>query len=278
MISDKLNKNIRLKRKIIRWMKIIFLLYCIVGTALFFLQKKILFHPKALPKEYQYSFNVPFKEINIDISKTENLNIIQFNSKDSVHKGAVLYFHGNMENINHYARFADIFTKNGYIVYMVDYPGFGKTTGELTEQKVYGEAMQVYKLANKSFSSDSLIIYGRSLGTGIASQLATRVNCRRLILETPYSSIPDLFSSFAPIYPSELMSEFKFPVKEYLKEIKVPVTIFHGDKDEIIPYKCALKLKEVLKVGDEFITVPHGKHNNLFQFKIVTNKIDSLLN
>ncbi len=273
----KQNDNRYLVRKILRMIKIIALVYSVIGIGLYFLQEKILLHPEKLDGDYVYHFDVPFKEINIPINKNENLNLVQFFPRDSVREGVVLYFHGNKMNINHYAKYADNFTKFGYEVWMPDYPGFGKTTGELTEKKLYDEALLVYKLANTHFSEDSIIIYGRSFGTGIASQLATVKDCRRLILETPYYSIPALFAHYAFIYPTNSMSKFKLRVNEYLKEVKAPVTIFHGTKDEIIPYSSTEKLKKILKPADEFITIEKGKHNNLNDFTIFHQKLDSLL-
>ena len=85
-------------------------------------------HPKRLPPDYKFQFNFPFKEINIPFNKKDNLNLVQF-FPDQVSKGVVLYFHGNRENINRYAKYAANFTKHGYEVWMTDYPGFGKTTG-----------------------------------------------------------------------------------------------------------------------------------------------------
>jgi uncharacterized protein len=87
-----------------------------------------------------------------------------------------------------------------------------------------------------------------------------------------------LFSHYAPIYPTDRMSHFKFPVAEYLKEVKVPVTIFHGTADNIIAYSSAEKLKKNLKPGDEFITIENGGHNNLNNFPLYHSKLDSLLN
>ena len=139
------------------------------------------------------------------------------------------------------------------------------------------EALVAFRLANKRFKADSIIIYGRSFGTGIASQLATMVDCRRLILETPYYSIPALFSYYAPIYPTSYMSKLKLPVNEYLKDVTVPVTIFHGTDDGVIPYSVTKKLKEVLKPTDEFITIEKGRHNNLGDFILFHQKLDSLL-
>lgn len=263
------------KQLVFRSIKILLLIYVVVGIALYYFQEKIFLHPGPLTADYV--FNVPFKEINIPISKTENFNIVQFFPKDSARKGVVLYFHGNMKNIYHYAKAANNFTKSGYEVWMPDYPGFGKTTGELTEKKLYEEALVAYRLANKRFKADSIIIYGRSFGTGIASQLATMVNCRRLILETPYYSVPDLFGYYAPIYPTSFMSKLKLPVNEYLKDVTVPVTIFHGTDDGVIPYSVTKKLKGVLKTTDEFITIEKGEHNNLNDFPLFHQKLDSLL-
>ncbi len=266
------------KRKIFRWITVIAFFYGSIGIALFYLQEKILFHPEPLTRDYVFKLNMPFKEVKIPMNATDTLDLVQFFPKDTIRKGAVLYFHGNMKNINHYAKFAANFTNKGYEVWMPDYPGFGKTVGKLTEETMYKEATEVYKLAHSEFSADSIIVYGKSLGTGVASFIASKQKCKRLILETPYYSIPDLFSNYAPIYPTNRMSHFKFPVGEYLKEVNVPVTIFHGTSDGVVFFSNSSKLKRVLKPGDEFITIKNGGHNNLNDFPLFHEKLDSVLN
>ena len=265
------------KQKLFRWTRIIIFIYGSAGIALYYLQEKLLLRNTPLSADYQFKFNVPFREVNIPLNATDNLNLVQFLPGDSTRRGVVLYFHGNLENINHYAEYAANFTKHGYEVWMVDYPGYGKTTGKFTEENVYMQAREVYKLANTKFGAEIIIVYGKSLGSGIAAWLASRKPCKRLILETPYYSIPDLFSHYAPIYPVESLSKFKFPTGEYLKDVKVPVTIFHGTDDWIIPYRHAAKLKKVLKPGDEFITIDKGSHNNLNDFLLFHEKLDSVL-
>ncbi len=103
------------------------------------------------------------------------------------------------------------FTRNKYEVWMMDYPGFGKSTGKLTEQIMYDDAATLYQMARARFSKDSIIIYGKSLGTGVASQLASVKDCKRLILETPYYSIEALMKHYAFIYPVSLMAKYHFP-------------------------------------------------------------------
>jgi alpha-beta hydrolase superfamily lysophospholipase len=270
-------QEVSLKRKIFRWTKIIIIIYCSAGIVLYYLQEKLMFHPAPLSPDYQFKFDIPFKEINIPLNAKDNLSLVQFFPGDSIAKGVVLYFHGNRDNINRYAKYASNFTKHGYEVWMIDYPGYGKTTGKFTEENVYMQAKEMYKLANSRFGKDSIIVYGKSLGSGIASYLASKKICKRLILETPYYSIPDLFSHYAPVFPVNAMTHFKFPTGEYLKEVNIPVTIFHGNDDGVIPYSCAAKLKKVLKQSDEFITIDKGTHNDLNNFALFHEKLDSLL-
>lgn len=277
-MNDKSGRpKVTLKRKIFRIMIVFTFFYCGIGLALYYLQNKIMFHPQVLPEDYVFQFSEPFEEVNIPMNQSTNLNLIKFFPKDSVRKGVVLYFHGNRDNVLRYAKFASNFASKGYEVWMPDYPGYGKSTGEISEQLMYNEATQVYKLAHTHYGADSIIVYGKSLGTGVASYLASQQKVKSLILETPYFSIPSLFSSYAPIYPTSRMAHFKFPVGEYLQKINIPVYIFHGTSDRVISYRQASKLKKYLKPSDEFVTIEDGTHNNLNDFKLFQKKLSSFL-
>ncbi|MEO6668433.1 MAG: alpha/beta fold hydrolase [Ferruginibacter sp.] len=265
------------KKRILFWLKIVIIIYCGGGIALYYLQNIFLFHPKKLASDHTFNFKIPFKEIYIPINKTDTISIVKFFPADTVPKGLVIYFHGNMENVEYYEHFAPAFTKKGYEVWMPDYPGYGKSTGERNEKKLYDQAFQVQKLAMTQFHSDSIIIYGKSLGTGIAAYTASASKCKQLILETPYYSITNLFAHYAFMYPVSLMCDYKIPTWQFLEDIKVPVTIFHGTADNIIPYSGAAKLKTSLKKGDLFITIPGGKHNDITRFDAYQHVMDSLL-
>jgi len=260
-----------------RWIKVFILLYCGIGIAFYYLYEKILFLPKSLSENYQYHFRSTFTEKNIRYDEQTNFNIVQFSSNDSIAKGIVLYFHGNKENINHYAQYAENFTKHGYEIWMPDYPSYGKSTGVLTEKIMYEEAWQVYQLARTKYKPEQIIIYGKSLGTGIAAELASIRDCKRLILETPYKNIPSLFQQYLWMYPVNRMIRFKIPTNEFLRKVVAPITVFHGTDDKTIPYKNAQQLNGVLKGIDEFITIEKGEHNNLNAFPLFRNKLDSLL-
>ncbi len=269
--------NSKWRRRLRRSFLIAVFIYITGGIALYFLQDRILFRPVSLKKDHKYDFPQKHKDINILINEGSNLNIVQFLPFDSISKGVILYFHGNKKNISRYAEYTSIFTRNGYEVWMIDYPGFGKSTGKFNEQNLYDWASHMYDFARSKFSADSIIIYGKSMGTGIAAELASRRNSKRLILETPYYDFPSVIKHYLPIYPVDRMIHYKLRTNEYLKKISVPVTIFHGTKDRTITYRNAQCLKKFLKLGDEFITIEGGRHNDLYSFKEVIVKLDSIL-
>ena len=264
-------------KKIKKWIKIIAVVYILGGMALYFLQDLVLFHPVSLTRSQRFIFPEPHQDVSIPLNKKDTINLVDFSSTDSVTRGVVLYFHGNKRNISWYSKYIPYCTRHGYQVLMIDYPGFGKSTGKLSEKKLYEWALLVYKIAIKRFSADSIIIYGKSMGTGIAAQLASIRDCKRLILETPYYDFPSVVSHYLPVYPVRWMLHYEIPTHQYVENVRAPVTIFHGTKDRVITYGNAGRLKPLLKQKDEFITIKGGRHNNLYQFKEMIHKLDSVL-
>ena len=269
-------KKTRIK-KFWKWCWWIAIIYAGIGIAFYFLQDRILFHPVALQRQHQYDFTAPHRDINLPVNDHDNLNIIDFSSTDTVVRGVVLYFHGNKKNISWYAKYIPYFTRNGYEVLMLDYPGFGKSTGRLTEKKLYDWALQVYKIAIKRFSADSIIIYGKSMGTGIAAQLASVRDCRRLVLETPYYDFPSVVNHYLPIYPVKWLLHYQIPTWQYIQNVRAPISLFHGTKDHVIVYNNSQRLKHYMKKEDELITIKGGRHNDLFTYPLTIAKLDSLL-
>jgi alpha-beta hydrolase superfamily lysophospholipase len=264
-------------KKIRKWLIILLATYVSIGVLLHFFQEKILFQPEPLAIDHSYNFSIPFKEINLPVSNDKTMGIVQFTVADSLCKGVVLYFHGNKRNIERYAPFASYFTKNNYEVWMIDYPGFGKSTGNRTEEILYADALELYKMALARFSKDSIIVYGKSMGTGIAAQLASIKDCKRLILETPYYDFPSVIRQYLPVYPMNWILRYQLPTHEYLLRVAGPVTIFQGTNDRIIRHANAARLIKCLEKDDEFISIEGGSHNDLYQFKETRDKLDSLL-
>jgi uncharacterized protein len=265
------------RRPVREWIKWGIIVYCAIGIALYYLQEDILFHPLSIQKNGKYNFGFPHRDVTIFLDKENTMNIVEFSTDSPVARGVVLYFHGNQKNIGWYAKYAPIFTQHGYELWMMDYPGFGKSSGTFTEDRVYACALQLYRLARTHYSPGQIILYGKSLGTGIASQLAAIRDCKRLILETPYYSLESLVRNFLPIYPIGHMLHYHFSTYEWLPRVTAPITFFHGTDDRLIPYNQARLLDPYIKAQDEFITIQGGGHNDLSQFPLYRMKMDSVL-
>jgi hypothetical protein len=265
------------RTKFLRWVKILLIVYGLVGIGVYYLQDRVILQPVKLDKDYKYSFDFPFNEVNIPYDENTNINLIQFTPATTEPKGVILYFHGNKTNVSRYKWFVPAFTNADYEVWMIDYPGFGKSTGKFSEEMVYEWALVMYNIARKRFEPNEIVVYGKSLGTGIASQLASVRDCQKLILETPYYSMTSLARHYLWMYPIEQMLRYKLPTNQYLSKVTAPVTIFHGTSDKLIPYSNAVRLKEALKKGDEFVTLKGGTHRNLNSYPEMKHKLDSLL-
>lgn len=257
------------------------LLYCVIGIAWYYGQEKMLFHPVAIARNHAFTFSQPSRELNIPFDSSTNISVVQFPATDrpadSPAKGVVLYFHGNAGNIEDCAVRAADFTSKGYEIWFWDYPGFGKSTGKISESILYRNGLVFYKLARSRWQPDQIIIYGNSLGTGLAAQLASVRDCRRLILQSPYYSMTSLGRRYLFLYPVDMMLHYHIPTYSFLSAVAAPVTIFHGEKDATIPYSNSSRLKPLLKSGDEFVTIPDGGHDNLRESTLFRAKLDSVL-
>ncbi|MEO7311479.1 MAG: alpha/beta fold hydrolase [Chitinophagaceae bacterium] len=261
-------------KRVFSWALAVYLLLC---AGFWFFQHLFFFHPKSLPADYSFAFSQKFKEQQIELNPKTLIDIVQFQTADSLAKGVVLYFHGNQENIERYAEYAPNFTSHGYECWMMDYPGFGKSTGDFTLEDMQAAATQIYKLARSKWSRENIIIYGKSLGTGLAAWLASVKDCRQLILETPYYSLASLAKYYAPFLPVDMLVKMNFTTNEYFKNITAPITIFHGLQDEVVPFTNAMRLVPGMKKQDRFIAIPGGKHNDLPTKKLYQEALYNLL-
>ena len=246
------------------------LVYLSGALLLYFFQDNFIFRSRALAATHTFSANIPHREITVPVNDHDTLHAVLYLPGNEPAKGTVLYFHGNRQNISWYEKFAPYFTQRGYEVLMPDYPGYGKSKGVVTEEKLYHWATLVYQIARKRYSADSLIIYGKSLGTGIAAELASRRDCKQLILETPYYQFPAVLQRFLPMYPVSLLLRYQLPTYRYLPQVAAPVTLLHGTNDGVIAISQSRQLEKLFKKQDRLIVIEGGSHNDLYDFSQTT--------
>lgn len=269
----------------LRFFKYVLLTYVVFALLFWCFHPYILFRPTKLPLNFKYKFDVPFKEINFSPEKGVILNALWFSRKNTppsfTHRKIILFFHGNRDNLARWGReYAGRFINAGYDVLMYDYRGYGKSTGNRSEGALHHDAQYVYDFLKQRFQEDSIIVYGYSLGTGMASRIAASNRPKMLILEAPYASVPTLGRTQLPIFPYEWLTRYKFRTDSCFAHIRCPIHLFHGTKDITVPYKNSLILanlatKKNVKVG--LTTIPNGQHLFLNNSPIYRLTLDSLL-
>jgi pimeloyl-ACP methyl ester carboxylesterase len=262
--------------KTIRWILLVYVLLC---GLYYTYQHLFFFQPKELDKKHVFNFpaQAKFTTAKIPFDTATVIDVVKFQPQDSVSKGVVLFFHGNRYNVERYSNYAPFFTKQGYECWMPDYPGYGRSTGEIDIDILQKLSIQLYKMARVKYAPNQIVIYGKSLGTGIGTYLASQRDCRHLLLETPYHSLSSLAGNYAFILPVDWLTKYNLDTKEYLKNVTAPVTVIHGTDDALIPLHNAVKLAVVLKPKDAFYIIPDGQHNSLSKFPLYQHVIDSVM-
>lgn len=232
---------------------------------LYFFQEKLIFLPSQLPQEYAYSFVLPHEEFNLKTEDGAVLNGLHFKNSDS--KGVILYFHGNAGDLSRWGEIALYFVEKQYDVVIMDYRTYGKSTGKLSPEALFDDAQLFYNYTLEQYDESRMTLYGRSLGTGIATHLAATNSPKQLVLETPFYSLLDVAKSMFPILPVSLFLKYTFPSFEYMQYVSCPITIFHGTSDSVVPYESGNKLYDAIPHERKtFFTVDEGEHNNLVSF------------
>lgn len=235
------------KKLFFRWGKVVLLVYCLIGIGVYYGQERLVLHPVPLARDKAFGFSQPFTELHLPYDAETNLNIVEFKATDrptdSLANGVVLYFADGKGNIATHAGDVPGFTSRGYEVWLMDYPGFGKSTGVFTEKNVYAYALVFYKLARIRWKPSQIVLCGKGLGTGIAAQLASVRNCRRLILVDAYYSMTSRFRRWLFLYPVGTMLHYQFPTFQYLPAVTDSITIIGGDT----------RLNALLKRGDQSV-------------------------
>ncbi|WP_040247821.1 alpha/beta hydrolase [Psychroserpens mesophilus] len=253
-------------------------IYLAISIALYYLQDYMLFKPEKLPKDFQFDYeNQSTKEYNLETRDGAVINGLRFFPKGES-KGVVLYLKGNSKSIKGWGKFAVDFTRHGYDVLMVDYRGFGKSTGRRSQKAIKRDLQLIYNKLKELTTENHIILYGRSLGSGFAAKLASMNHPKMLILDAPYYSLTKVTARYAPFMPLSLLMKYPLPTYKWLKYVQCPIHIIHGTHDKLIPYKTSVKLSLVNPNLTKLHTVIGGGHKNLNNFESYHSMLDDIIN
>lgn len=245
---------------------VVVLLYVLAALLLFFFQTRLIFYPGKLSKNYKFK-NIPLREeVFLKTTDGETINGLFFpgQSKDKV----ILYFHGNAGDLSGWQFVGEDLLPSGLSVFMIDYRGYGKSTGLISEKGFYLDADAAYRflITEKKFKPDSILVYGRSIGSGVAVDLASRKRSAGLILESPYSSLSALANQKVPFFFPSLYLRSKFDNIQKINSINAPLLIVHGMDDTLIPASHSKELYNRFEGKKDILFIDKGQHNDLHSF------------
>jgi fermentation-respiration switch protein FrsA (DUF1100 family) len=233
-----------------------------------------MFHPYELAEDHEYTFVRPFEELELEMTDGTHLNAIHF--KVDKPNGVVLFWHGNTGNVEVCSPIASHFINRGYATIICDYRSYGKSDGSLSQETLYSDGLDVYDRIKEMYPDEEIVIYGQSLGTGVAVYSAANRKPIHLILEAPYYSIEEIGKNNYPYMPVTALVRFPMRSYEHMAQIKCGITMFHGTDDEVIPHRDGLRLSELNPLA-KFVSLQGGGHNGCPLFQEYQDELDQAL-
>ena len=241
-------------------------LYAALVVFVFFYQRRLQYHPDRNDPGAPKDSNVPEMAV-IRLITADKLDIYAWFAPPKNRNGkVVVLFHGNAGNLAGRGIKARYFLDRGYGVLLSEYRGFGGNPGTPTEQGLYKDGRAALKwLEDKGYTSGQFVLYGESIGTGVAVQLAREFQPPYLILEAPFSSAVEIGKRSYPFLPVDYMMHDKYESILKIGQVKTSLLIVHGDEDPTIPIESGKKLFEASNHPKEFCSIAGGHHSDLYE-------------
>jgi uncharacterized protein len=249
-----------------RWALLAALIPAIAWTAasaaLWFGQERLLFQPVTLAQEASLSADPDVHEHLVEVPGAR-LSVLELRLPHP--KGLVFFLHGNSGNLKEWFINADFYRRANFDLVMMDYRGFGKSSGQIdSEAQLHADVQAVWEAVAPRYQGRAKVVYGRSLGTGLAAELASRVHPDLTILVSAYFSISALADANYPWVPKGVL---RYPLRTdvALRRLKQPVLLIHGERDEVIPLAHSERLA-ALAPQARLVRVPGAGHADLHKF------------
>ena len=240
--------------------------YLLAMLAIYFAQALFIYAPNMPTRELTATpkdIGLDYEEVFLLTDDNESIHAWFIPRKDT--EKTILFMHGNAGNISHRLETIQIFHQLGFNFFIFDYRGFGNSTGSPSEQGTYLDANAAwnYLRDEKKLTPEQIIIAGRSLGGGVASEIAKNMSPAMLILESTFISMPEVSKIHYPFMPTNLIVKHKYETINKLKSISCPVLIIHSADDEVIPFAHSKTNFENANSPKKFIEL-RGGHGNGF--------------
>lgn len=250
-----------LRRTVLLAVRVIAAVYVLLCVLIYIFQDRMVYFPSAVIETTPQSVGLESETIEIPAPDGNKLAAWLITATDA--HGVILFCHGNGGNISHRLELARLFQRVGFSTLLFDYRGYGQSTGKPSEQNTYEDAVAAWDFLTiqKKIEPAKIVIWGESLGGGVASWLASSRLAGALVMQSTFTSIADMAQELYPIFPARVLTRIKYRSKENLSRVKIPVLVIHSRGDELIPYHHGEALFQAASEPKQFLEI-RGDHNS----------------
>tara|TARA_R110002096_G_scaffold50152_2_gene131940 strand:+ start:786 stop:1604 length:819 start_codon:yes stop_codon:yes gene_type:complete len=246
----------------------------VFASHLYVTQESLLFPGTKLPDDYRFDFDLPFEEITIPVDGAE-LNALHFRQENP--RGLVFFLHGNGGNLQSWTSNIRYYQQVNYDMFMLDYRGYGKSSGEIeSEAQMHADVRAAWDRVAAEYDGKPIVIYGRSLGSAVATKLAADVDPALLILVSPFSSVVAMAKQEYPYLPASLV-RYPFRTDELIGKVKSPIIFVHGTDDRLIPLSHSELLLERATAPSELLVIDGAGHSDIHRYESYTEGLTAAL-
>lgn len=241
--------------------------YAALLVFLFFSQSRLLYLPNLPSREViatPEEVGLAYEPVTIVTEDGVSLDGWFIPARQS--RGVLLFFHGNAGNISHRFDSLKIFNELGLATLILDYRGYGRSQGRPSEEGTYHDANAAwrYLTEQRRIAGEDIVLFGRSLGAAIAAYLATKHTPRALIIESAFTSVPDIAAEVYPFLPARWLARFHYNTKAHLRSVSCPVLVVHSRDDDIIPFAHGRRLFTAANEPKQFLEIRGGHNDGIF--------------
>jgi pimeloyl-ACP methyl ester carboxylesterase len=235
-------------------------IYALLCLALYVFQARLIYFPMKALAASPAAIGLGYQDVNLEAPDGSNLHGWFVPGRDGAR--TLLFLHGNAGNISHRLDSLRLFSSLGLNIFIIDYRGFGRSGGSPGEQETYEDARVAWRhlTGTRGIDPSQVVVFGRSLGGGVATWLASEETPGGLILESSFGSVPELAAKFYPLFPVRWLARVRYDNRARLPKVRCPVLIAHSRDDEIVPFTQGRALFELAPEPKYFLEM-RGSHN-----------------
>ena len=241
--------------------------YCSLLGLLYVAQRSLMYFPETVRTAPAAVGFAQAKEVLLD--SADGARVVVWDVPPRESKPVILYLHGNGGALRHRVPKFQSLTSDGTGLIALSYRGFSGSTGSPSEEGLFADARRAFAYAKERYPNAKLVIWGESLGTGVAVALAVDNKINALILEAPFTSTVDIAAAMYPIFPVRLLMKDQFHSDERIGKVTAPLLVLHGALDHVVAISFGEKLFSLAREPKTFVRFPRGAHEDLSDFGAV---------